>query len=83
MFVVDSLYCDVNSASAKSFILKAGFIIIIFLSFDNTYTKVTSYVLFKSKCSLHQLNFKKKRTLYCRDCFAYLAKTELIRKIWR
>lgn len=30
MFVVDSLYCDVNSASAKSFILKAGFIIIIF-----------------------------------------------------
>ena len=32
MFVVDSLYCDVNSASAKSFILKAGFIIIIFLS---------------------------------------------------
>ena len=64
MFVVDSLYCDVNSTSAKSFILKAGFIIIIFLSFDNTYTKVTSYVLFKSKCSLHQLNFKKKRTLF-------------------
>ena len=63
MFVVDSLYCDVNSASAKSFILKAGFII-IFLSFDNTYTKVTSYVLFKSKFSLHQLNFKKKRTLF-------------------
>ena len=30
MFVVDSLYCDVNSASAKSFILKTGFIIIIF-----------------------------------------------------
>lgn len=60
MFVVDSLYCDVNSASAKSFILKTGF----FLSFDNTYTKVTSYVLFKSKCSLHQLNFKKKRTLF-------------------
>lgn len=59
MFVVDSLYCDVNSAFAKSFILKAGFII-IFLSFDNTYTKVTSYVLFKSKCSLHQLNLKKK-----------------------
>lgn len=29
MFVVDSLYCDVNSASAKSFILKTGFIIII------------------------------------------------------
>ena len=64
MFVVDSLYCDVNSASAKSFILKAGFLIIIFLSFDNTYTKVTLYVLFKSKCSLHQLNFKKKRTLF-------------------
>ena len=64
MFVVDSLYCDVNSASAKSFILKAGFIIIIFLSFDNTHTEVTSYVLFKSKCSLHQLNFKKKRTLF-------------------
>ena len=64
MFVVDSLYCDVNSASAKSFILKAGFIVIIFLSFDNTYTKVTSYALFKSKFSLHQLNFKKKRTLF-------------------
>lgn len=64
MFVVDSLYCDVNSASAKSFILKAGFIIIIFLSFDNTYTKVTSYVLFKRKFSLHQLNMKKKRTLF-------------------
>ena len=30
MFVVDSLYCDVNSASAKSFILKTGFIFIIF-----------------------------------------------------
>lgn len=29
MFVVESLYCDVNSASAKSFILKAGFFIII------------------------------------------------------
>ena len=57
MFVVDSLYCDVNSASAKSFILKAGFIIIIILSFDNTYTKVTSYVLFKSKFSLHELHF--------------------------
>lgn len=57
MFVVDSLYCDVNSASAKSFILKAGFIIIIFLSFDNTCTKVTSYVLFKSKFSLHELHF--------------------------
>lgn len=64
MFVVDSLYCDVNSASAKSFILKAGFIIIIFLSFDNNYTKVTSYVLFKSKFSLHELHFKKKGTLF-------------------
>ena len=65
MFVVDSLYCDVNSTSAKSFILKAGFfIIIIFLSFDNTYSKVTSYVLFESKFSLHELHFKKKRTLF-------------------
>lgn len=65
MFVVESLYCDVNSASAKSFILKTGFFInFFFLSFDNTYSKVTSYVLFKSKFSLHELHFKKKRTLF-------------------
>jgi len=33
MFVVDSLYCDVNSASPNLFILKASFIIIIFCLF--------------------------------------------------
>lgn len=66
MFVVDSLYCDVNSASAKSFILKTGFIFIILclLCLCVFYTKVTSYVLFKRKFSLHQLNMKKKRTLF-------------------
>lgn len=61
MFVVDSLYCDVNSVSAKSFILKAGFIIIIFLSFDNTYTKVTSYTMFFLKVNVRCINLILKR----------------------
>lgn len=59
MFVVDSLYCDVNSASAKSFILKAGFIIIFFCLLTILIQKL--HHMFFLKVNFRCMNFILKR----------------------
>ena len=59
MFVVDSLYCDVNSASAKSFILKAGFVIIIFCLLTILIQKL--HHMFFLKVNFRCMNFILKR----------------------
>ena len=59
MFVVDSLYCDVNSASAKSFILKAAFIIIFFCLLTILIQKL--HHMFFLKVNFRCMNFILKR----------------------
>ena len=61
MFVVDSLYCDVNSASAKSFILKAGFFIIIFFFCLLTILIQKLHHMFFLKVNFRCMNFILKR----------------------
>lgn len=57
--MVDSLYCDVNSASGKSFILKAAFNIIIFCFL--TILKQRLQHMFFLKVNFRCMNFVLKR----------------------